>query len=336
MKPLLILLFLPFFLFGFNYAETKKVQHFISYMHKHHGFSSSYLKGIFAQVAHQQETLERYNGTRKNATDHSWHRYKSKILIPESITLGKRFMYKYSHSLKLAKKRYGIDKEIITAFIRVESKFGLFGGEYRVLDSLTTLAFNPNRKQRFFKSELIKALLLARREHINPLNLRGSFAGAMGCVQQMPSIYLKYGVDLDGNGKRDPNSMSDCIGSIAKFLNRNHWRNNRPIVSKARVESNKFLNLRSGYRSYYTLNTLANYGIYAPSWWRERGAYFIRLRDGNSYDTYLGDANYRIITRYNASKQYALSIALYANALKGTSNKRVTKELLFRSSTQSL
>ena len=315
MKQLFILLLIPFFLYSFDYSQTSAGKKFINKMHKRYGFSKDYLKNLLKQAHHRQDVLDRYNGKLKNATDYSWHRYKSKILIPESIELGKNFMQEYAPYLSKAKRRYGINKEIITAFIRVESKFGLYGGEYSVWDVLVTLALNPNRKQRFFKEQLEKALLLARREHLNVLNLRGSFAGAMGCVQQVPSIYLKYGVDLNGDGIRNPNSMADCIGSIAKFLSLNGWRNSKATITKPKITGNNFLHLRSGYRSYYSYNTLVNFGIIPPKWWHG-GAYYIRLRDGKRYDIYLGDSNYRVITKYNASKQYALSIALYAKAIK--------------------
>ena len=285
-------------------------------MHKRYGFDRQYLRTLLNQTKFQRGVLERYNGTLKHATDFSWSRYKAKILIPESIALGKAFMNRYSHSLALASKRYGVEKEIITAFIRVESKFGLFGGEYRVMDVLTTLAFHPNRKERFFRFQLAKALLLARREQIDPMTLRGSFAGAMGCVQQMPSIYLKYGVDLDNNGKKDPNNMSDCIGSIAKFLQNNGWQNHAATLVKVAPQNKRFKSLRSSYHSYYSLKTLKAHGITAPIWWRAKGAYYIRLFDGKKFDNYLGSSNYHVITRYNASKQYATAIALYAKALR--------------------
>lgn len=315
MKQLFILFLVPFFLYSFDYSKTYAGKKFIQKMHIRYGFNKSYLKKLLKKAHHRQDVLDRYNGKLKHATDYSWHRYKSKILIPESIELGKEFMQKYAPYLDKAQKLYGVDKEIITAFIRVESKFGLYGGEYSVWDALVTLALNPNRKQRFFKEQLAKALILARREHLNVLSLRGSFAGAMGCVQQVPSIYLKYGVDLNGDGVRNPNSMPDCIGSIAKFLKYNGWRSSRATIAKPKVKGSSFLSLRSGYRSFYSYNTLINYGVIPPKWWRS-GAYFIRLRDGDSYDVYLGDKNYRVITKYNASKQYALSIALYAKSLE--------------------
>ena len=316
MRYLIILFLLPFYLYSHNYSTCEECVKFINKMHIVHGFNKNYIKSLLQNTTHMQNVLNKYNGTVHGATDYSWHRYKNKILIPESIDLGKNFMQKYSNSFRRAKQRFGVEKEIITSFIRVESKFGLFGGEYSVWDVLVTLSFNPNRKKRFFKSELEKFLILTRREHLNPLEVKGSFAGAMGCVQQVPSIYLRYGVDLDGNGKKDPNSIPDCIGSIAKFLSHNHWVNNLQPVVKVSATNSNFLNLRSGYRSSYSLNTLANYGIYAPSWWQYSRAYYIRLRDGNTYDLYLGNRNYRLITKYNASKQYATSIGLYYQAMK--------------------
>jgi len=313
MKNLIFILLVPLFLLSKDYSSCYECTKFINYMHNRYGFSKSYLKETLSNARHIQSALNRYNGTIRNATDYSWARYKRKILIPESIELGKNFMKKYSHSLARAKALYGIDKEIITAFIRVESKFGLYGGEYRVLDVLSTLAFNPNRKKRFFKSELEKFFILTRRANLNPLTVKGSFAGAMGCVQQMPSIYLRYGVDLDGNGKKDPNSISDCIGSIAKFLKYNGWRNYRATVVKPTIVGNNYKKLRSRVLSRYSVNTLINYGIYPPY---QRGSfYYIKLFNGKGYDVYLGDKNYRVITKYNHSKQYALSIALYAKAL---------------------
>ena len=316
MKRVLIFLILTINLYSFNYAQTKTAKEFANKMHIKYGFSRNYILNTLSKAKHLQNVLDRYNGKLKGATDYSWQRYKQKILIPESINLGKNFMKKYSKYLKRAKDIYGVNKEIITAFIRVESKFGMYGGEYNVLSALTTLAFNPNRKQKFFKEQLEKLFVLARRENLDITKIKGSFAGALGCVQQVPSIYLKYGVDLDGDGKADPNSMADCIGSIAKFLNRQKWNNSLPIVVKANVVGNGFRRLRSGYKSFYSLKTLSNFGITPKEPFFGNGAYFIRLKSNRYYDIYLGDRDYRIITKYNASKAYATAIALYAKEMK--------------------
>ncbi len=300
-----------------DYSRLPAAKAFVKKMHAKYGFDEKELYRLLKRARHQGKTLARYQGRHKvGSTDFSWSRYKHKILIPESVALGRKFMAKERRWLSLASRRYHVSPEIITAFIRVESKFGLYGHEYPVWDSLVTLAFHPNRKQRFFRDELEKLLILARKNRLDVLKLRGSFAGAMGCVQQVPSIQLRYGVDLDGDGRKDPDSMADCIGSIAAFLHDRGWRESRPTLIPARAKGRDFLKLRSGYRSRYPLTTLRKYGITPIHPFPEKQAYYIRMKDGERYELYLGDSNYRIITRYNASKRYAVTIALYAQALK--------------------
>ncbi len=319
MKQLiLITLLMPVIaLASIDYSKTSQGRAFAEKMHQKYGFGRSYVLGLLKKAKHQPKTLARYRGKHKvGSTDYSWHRYKSKILIPESVALGKKFMHKYSKWLGIASRRYHVSPAIITAFIRVESKFGMYGSEYSVWDSLVTLAFNSNRKQKFFRSELEKLLILSRKNHLDPLKLRGSFAGAMGCVQQVPSIQLKYGVDLDGDGRKDPNSMADCIGSIAYFLHRNGWSDKRATIVPAKHSGNGFLKLKSGYRSRYSTSTLKKHGITPLKQIEGNKLYYIRMRDGNKWDLYLGDSNYRIITLYNASKRYAVTIALYAKAVR--------------------
>ncbi len=306
-----------------DYSRLPAARAFVEKMHSRYGFDKARLYTLLKRAKHQSETLARYRGRHKvGSTDFSWSRYKRKILIAESVALGRRFMAKNRRWLTLASRRYRVAPEIISAFIRVESKFGLYGHEYPVWDSLVTLAFNPNRKQKFFRDELEQLLILARKNRLDVLKLRGSFAGAMGCVQQVPSIQLRYGVDLDGDGRKDPDSMADCIGSIASFLHRHGWRDSRPTLVPARHSGDAFLRLRSGYRSRYSLETLKRYGITPTRSFLSKEAYYIRLKEGSRYALYLGDVNYRIITRYNASKRYAVTIALYAKALKPISGNR--------------
>jgi len=314
---LLSLFFLNLPAQSIDYATLPAAKAFVNRMHDKYGFDKRELVGLLHRVRHQGETLARYQGRHKvGSTDFSWHRYKSKILVDESVQLGVKFLSRYRKWLAKASRRYRVSPEIIAAFIRVESKFGMYGREYPVWDSLVTLAFNPNRKRKFFRSELEKLLILARKNRLDVTKLRGSFAGAMGCVQQVPSIQLRYGVDLDGDGRKDPESMADCIGSIAAFLRRNGWEERRATLVPARHEGEGFRRLKSGYRSRYSLATLRRHGVTPALPFREKEAYFIRMRDGKRWDLFLGDRNYRIITLYNASKRYAVTIALYAQALK--------------------
>ena len=322
MLSLLVLLSEGLFSQTIDYAALPAAKAFVNRMHDRYGFDRRRLYRLLHNVKHQGETLARYQGRHKvGTTDFSWHRYKSKILIDESIRLGVRFVSRYEKWLRKASRKYNVSPEIIAAFIRVESKFGLYGREYPVWDSLVTLAFNPNRKQRFFRSELEQLLILARKNRLDVTRLWGSFAGAMGCVQQVPSIQLRYGVDLDGDGKKNPESMADCIGSIAAFLQRNGWDDRRATLLPANHRGDGFLKLRSGYRSRYSLETLRKYGITPAGRFPGKEAYYIRMRDGRRWDLFLGDRNYRIITRYNASKRYAVTIALYAKALRRAMKK---------------
>jgi membrane-bound lytic murein transglycosylase B len=317
-KILFILLILPCLLFArIDYSKHPQAKAFVNKMHKRYKFDTHSLYKLLKKAKHQPKTLARYSGRHKvGATDFSWHRYKSKILIPESIALGKKFMQRNKKWLKKAERKYSISPAIITAFIRVESKFGMYGSEYGVWDSLVTLAFNPNRKQKFFRGELEKSLILARREHLDVRGLRGSFAGAMGCVQQVPSMYLRHGVDLDGDGKRNPNSIADCIGSIASFLHRQKWNNRIPAVVRASYPGKRFRALRTGYRTRYPMSKITAHGIKARKPFAYKSAYLVKVRDSHYDELYLGTRNYRIITRYNASARYAVTIALYAEAME--------------------
>jgi len=317
-KILFALLMLPCLLFAnIDYSRHSQAKAFVNKMHNRYKFDKRYLYGLLKKAKHQSETLGRYSGRHKvGATDYSWHRYKSKILVPESIALGRDFMKRNKRWLKKASRRYGISPAIITAFIRVESKFGMYGSEYNVWDSLVTLAFNPNRKQKFFRGELEKVLILARREHLDVRKLRGSFAGAMGCVQQVPSMYLRHGTDLDGDGRRNPNSIADCIGSIASFLHRQKWNNQLPAVVRASYPGKRFRGLRTGYRSRYSMKSIRAHGVRPKTPFPYSQAYLVKVRDTNYDELYLGTRNYRIITRYNASARYAVTIALYAEAME--------------------
>ncbi len=317
-RLIIILLTIPALsMASIDYSKLPQARAFALKMHRKYGFDTSYVLKLLRQAKHQTHTLARYQGKRKvGTTDYSWHRYKSKILVPESVALGKKFMRRYNKWLDLASRRYRVLPEIITAFIRVETKFGMYGSEYPVWDSLVTLAFHRNRMQKFFRSELEKLLVLARKNHLDVRKLRGSFAGAMGCVQQVPSIQLRYGVDLNGDGRKDPNDMRDCIGSIAYFLHKNGWSDARQTLVPARHKGNAFLKLKSSYKSRYSIETLRAYGITPAKPIRGKRLYYIRMRDGKKWDLYLGDRNYRIITLYNASKRYATTIALYAKELE--------------------
>ncbi len=317
MNKLLLALLITASINAKDYTSSPQAKAFVAMMHNKHGFSQTYLNNLISQATDQPETLDRYRGRHKvGTTDFSWHRYKSKILIPESVQLGADFMRQNKKWLKKASRIYDVSPAIITAFVRVESKFGMYGSEYNVWDSLVTLSFNKNRKQKFFKGELKDLLILSRKEHLDPLTLRGSFAGAMGCVQQVPSIQLRFGRDLDGDGIKNPNSIPDCIGSIAAFLHKYKWNDNIKTVVRASYPGTRFRALKTGYRTRYPMNTILSHNIVPKESFPYNSAYLAKVKDTSYDELYLGTNNYRIITRYNASSRYAITIALYAKAMQ--------------------
>jgi membrane-bound lytic murein transglycosylase B len=163
----------------------------------------------------------------------NWQAYSERFIEPIRINAGVRFWNENAAELARAEAQYGVPAEIIAGIIGVETIYGRDTGRFRVVDVLATLAFaypeapNRNDRMQFFRSELEKTLLLARKENIDPFSLLGSFAGAVGMPQFMPANILKYGVDFDGDGIVDlRNSAADAIGSVANFLVAHGWDRN--------------------------------------------------------------------------------------------------------------
>ena len=201
-------------------------------------------------------------------------------------------------------------------FIGVESHFGHYMGDYNVLDALATLAFHPNRMQRFFKNELKHLFLFAREKHYTITRLEGSFAGAMGCVQQVPSIARKFSFDFDGDGASIWD-IEDCIGSIAKFMHHKGWQKGKTVAVAADYPTKRFRELRTGFKTHYSLKTLRQHHITPISHFPYPTAALIKLHNTTHDELWLGAPNFRVLTGYNASSNYGMAIHKIAEALKG-------------------
>lgn len=169
----------------------------------------------------------------KPAENMPWFIYKSKVVTPARIESGRKFLEVYNSELSLAEERYRVPREIIAAIIGIESGFGANKGGIPVMDSLGTLAFNYPRREKFFKSELVAFLKLSRENGVDPSSVLGSYAGAMGWPQFMPSSSRRLAIDFDGDGKIDLiNSPADSIGSVANYLSRSGWVLGGPAVRR--------------------------------------------------------------------------------------------------------
>jgi membrane-bound lytic murein transglycosylase B len=202
----------------------------------------------------------------------------------------------------------------IVGFIGVESRFGTYTGDYNILDALTTLAFHPNRMQTFFKNELKHLFLFAREKHYDITGLEGSFAGAMGCVQQVPSIARKFNYDFDGDGA-SVWDIEDCIGSIAKFMHQKGWKKGKTVAVPASFKEKRFKGLRVGFKTRYRLSLLRKHGIRPKTHYPYNTASLIRLRNRTHDELWLGAPNFRVLTAYNASSNYGMAIHKIAQSL---------------------
>lgn len=322
---LFIILLIPFILIAnddrppipHDFLVKKNVQSFINTMVKKYHFKRSYMTKVLKDAKLDRDTLDRYTGRYKvGTTNGPWQRYKAHVLDPVSLAKAKKFKKRYYKTLKRASHQYKVPLEYIVGFIAVESKFGEYTGDYRLLDSLATLAFYPNRMQKFFKAELKHFFLMCREEGFNPYKLEGSFAGAMGSVQQVPSVYRKFGMDYDRDGKKDPWSLGDSIGIIAKFMRKHGWRNGALVAVPADYRGKRYRGLKVGHRRSYSLKTLKKHGVTAQKRFNESQASLLRLRDKNYDELWLGAKNFKVLTRYNNSTSYGMAIHKIAEFVK--------------------
>ena len=299
-----------------NYFEDRKdVVDFISEVSKKHGFDKDDLKELFNKIEFKQSIIDAIT---RPAEGKPWFQYRPIFVTNTRIKEGVKFWNKNQKILERAEKEYGVPPEIIVAIIGVETRYGRHKGGYRVLDSLATLAFGYPKRAKFFRSELEQYLLLAREENLDPLAVKGSYAGAMGQAQFISSSYRNFAVDFDGDGKRDLwNNTSDAIGSVANYFKRHKWIPGGKVTTPAIVGSNHIQVLvEKGYKPPSTVADLQNRGVTPkiklnPD---ELGA-LIELKKLAGREYWLGLNNFYVITRYNHSPLYAMAVYQLGQAI---------------------
>ncbi len=276
------------------------------------------VRRILEQARVLPEVLERIA---RPAEAMPWYRYRRIFLTEERIAGGVRFAAEQREVLERAHRRFGVEPAVVSAIIGVETFYGRHHGHLRVLDSLATLAFRYPRRGAFFRAELEQFLLLAGEEAVDPLATLGSYAGAMGLPQFIPSSYRRYAVDFDGDGRRDLlASTADAVGSVANYLAEHGWRDGEPVAFPARVEGEGYRELlAAGLRPGTALARFADYGVRVEGGEDDGGAWRAALlelegEDGPRYWAVLG--NFYVITRYNRSPLYAMAVHQLAAALR--------------------
>lgn len=216
------------------------------------------------------------------------------------------FWNQYEDALNRAWQVYGVPPEIIVGIIGVETRWGRVMGKTRILDALATLSFNYPRRAEYFSGELETFLLMARDEQDDPLNLKGSFAGAMGYGQFMPSSYKQYAVDFSGDGHINLWDPVDAIGSVANYFKAHGWVKGDQVAVMANGQAP---GLPNGFKTKYSISQLAAAGLTPQqSLGNHQQASLLRLDVGTGYQYWYGLPNFYTITRYNHSTHYAMAV----------------------------
>ncbi|MFR0675635.1 lytic murein transglycosylase B [Enterobacterales bacterium AW_CKDN230030176-1A_HGKHYDSX7] len=292
-----------------DYDGSPQVAEFIGEMTRDHGFASEQLTSVFSEVQRKQSILDAISRPAERVKP--WKDYRPMFLTEARIARGVDFWRQHEAALARAEQTYGVPAEVIVAIIGVETFFGRNTGNYRVIDALTTLGFDYPPRAAFFRKELREYLLLARAEQLDPLVPKGSYAGAMGLPQFMPSSFRAYAVDFDGDGHiniwTDPD---DAIGSVANYFKAHGWVAGQPVVSRAVVIGDRVdEGLTPGIEPVNSVAQLRALG------WSSQDALpddlsvtAFRLDGEQGPEYWMGLKNFYAITRYNRSVMYAMAV----------------------------
>jgi membrane-bound lytic murein transglycosylase B len=281
---------------------------FVDEMVSKHGFDRQELTALMHRARFRGDIIE---AMQRPAEAMPWHRYRSIFLTLSRARGGVDFWKANEALLARAEREFGVAPEIIVAIIGVETRFGSYTGKHRVLDALTTLAFGYPKRAAFFRGQLEELLLLAREEQVPLEEATGSYAGAMGMPQFIPSSYRAYAVDFDGDGRRDLwHSKADVIGSVANYFQRHGWRRGDPVTFRARTEQQKLDDLvDAGMKPSLKVEELSRRGVRVDAdLAADTMASLIRLEMDQGYEYWLGLENFYVITRYNHSNLYAMAV----------------------------
>lgn len=300
-------------------SARPEVKTFIKMMVTKHHFNEAKLTKLINSAKIQPSILK---AIAKPAEKLTWERYEPIFLTPKRIDEGVAFWKQNKAALAKAEKEYGVPAEIIVAIIGVETFYGKQAGQYSVLDSLVTLGFEYPPRAKFFLSELEEFLLLAREQHWDPTQIKGSYAGAMGKPQFIASSYRRYAIDFHKKGNRDLiNNVDDAIGSVANYFKLNGWKQGEPVVLAAQVKGDKFKSLiasSNNPKPDQTLAKMAPLGVACSQKSIDKNKPFalIGLEGKSGPEYWLGAHNFYVITRYNRSSLYAMAVYNLSEKIK--------------------
>lgn len=297
------------------YGERREVKAFIQDLVQRHGFLEGELVYLFSRVRRADQVIEAIE--RPAEKIRPWPEYRAPFREERRIAEGMAFWRSHRAALARAERAYGVPAEIIVAIIGVETFYGRNTGRWRVVDALTTLAFDYPARAGFFRAELENYLLFARDGNLDVFAMRGSYAGAMGLPQFMPSSARRYAVDFDKDGAVDlRRSPSDAIGSVGNFLMQHGWRKGMPVLLPVQVSGDGWRSMAGGFEPKVPVTKWLEAGVQLdkpPGGIGDLPAVLVEL---DASDVRLGFRNYYVITRYNRSAMYAAAVSDLAQALR--------------------
>ncbi len=306
---------------AWSITEDKSVQDFIDYMVSNHQFDKNELVSLFEKAQKSDRILAAIS---KPAEALPWYKYRQIFIQSKRINDGVKFWEQHETVLQKAEQEFGISPEVIIAIIGVETLYGANTGNDRVVDALSTLAFYYPKRADFFRSELEQFLLLSREQKLDPLSLNGSYAGAMGIPQFIPSSYRSYAVDFDGDGKTniwtDP---IDAIGSVANYFKVHGWKHGEKVVVRATNTGGEYSELlNTDLTPSITVKELRQHEIIPreniPP---DEMVKLLSLENESDNELWLGLNNFYVITRYNRSPLYAMAVYQLSELIRAEKEK---------------
>jgi membrane-bound lytic murein transglycosylase B len=291
--------------------DRPEVESFVDMMVEKHDFDRDSLLDVLGSAEKKQSILDAI--ARPAEKSKSWGEYRQIFLTPERIDAGAAFWRENRDTLAEIAADTGVPEEILVGIIGVETYYGRITGSYRVLDALSTLAFHYPPRSKFFRRELEEYLLLVREEGMQPTDATGSYAGAMGRPQFMPSSFRAYAVDSTGDGKRDIwNNWTDVAGSIANYFLEHGWQPGKQVTVQASLSDGwqgPVPEPKNTLKPSETVASLSRKGVmFVTELPADSKSELLTLEGSDGMEHWIGFHNFFVITRYNRSVMYALAV----------------------------
>lgn len=308
---------------GLDLVRRSDVQSFMANELQKGHYSQQQLNEFFQNVQFKPSIIK---GMDRPGTSLPWYTFAQNNANNLRINNGKVFWKNHADTLKSVSKRYGVAPELLVAIIGIETNYGTTMGSYRVADALTTLGYHYPRRAAYFQRELVEFLQLAYEEKRNPLSFKGSFAGAMGMPQFMPSSYRQYAVDWDGDGQRDIwGNTGDTLASVANYMKQHGWKTGQPIAVPVNLQITPQIQtiIDQPTELKYTAGQLRQLGVVIPSSIQdqEKGILYQLERMPGKYEYWFGLNNFYTIWQYNHSRHYVAAVRKIANNVSYSSAK---------------